>query len=203
MGDPEKILSPFLPEGAFDLVGKWLQVKDLQIKISSRKGHRLGSYQRDPAGNQKILINRNQDCYSFLITLVHEIAHMQVRMGTRKKIQPHGTEWKLTFGRLLSETAQLPSLPSDVRGMMLEMANAPMSRQYARVGSGKVLLRYNSKPEFGHLLADLSEGERFATPDGKIYTRGIKLRTRYKCRREGTSAWYLVGEAVPVRRIDP
>ncbi|HAD34265.1 MAG TPA: hypothetical protein DCF44_07170 [Chitinophagaceae bacterium] len=42
-------------------------------------------------------VNGNLNSYHFLITLLHEIAHMLVWEQFRNRVKPHGLEWKHVF----------------------------------------------------------------------------------------------------------
>ncbi len=201
MADAVSVLESLLPDGSVPFVLPMIQNERLTLKLTNRKGQRLGAYQRDLTGNQVILLNTRQDPYSLLITLLHEIAHMQVRLAHRKKVQPHGPEWKQAFSRLLEQASGLTCLPDDIRALMMNMAKSPKSRQFSHVTAGQVLLRYSSDPRHEILLCDLPEGSFFKTPDGKTYIKGERIRTRYKCRKEGTQSWWLIGGAVPVQKV--
>ncbi|HRZ41226.1 MAG TPA: hypothetical protein P5228_00820 [Bacteroidales bacterium] len=194
-------LESLLPEGAFAWILPMLTNSKVALKLTARRGQRLGAYQRDRSGHQTILINILQDPYSLFITFLHEIAHMQVRNFCKGRPQPHGPEWKQAFSRLLMEASALPSLPDDIRGLMRQMAKSPKSRQFSTVAAGQVLIRYSLHPGHEVLLCDLPEGARFQTPDGKTYVKGERIRTRYKCQKDGTSSWWLIGGSVPVKRV--
>lgn len=194
-------LAPFLPAGSLEVIGEWLRVDNLSIKLTSGRGQRLGAYKREASGMQTILLNRNQDPYSFLITLVHEIAHMQARKLYGRHVQPHGLEWKQTYSRLIIKAAAIPSLPADICAMMAEIARSPESRHYGKISVSKVLLKYSTKAEPGELLCDIPPGTRFRMPDGKVYIKGEKIRTRYRCKLDGASSVWLISGAVPVLRV--
>lgn len=194
-------LESLLPEGAYVWIMPMLSNSRVTLKLTARRGQRLGSYQRDHSGNQTILLNILQDPYSLFITFLHEIAHMQVRMVCKGRPQPHGLEWKQAFSRLLIEASALPSLPDDIRGLMVQMAKSPKSRQFSSETAGQVLIRYSMHPGHEVLLCDLPEGARFQTPDGKTFVKGERIRTRYKCQKAGTTSWWLIGGSVPVKRV--
>ena len=51
-------------------------------------------------GDYQITINNDLNKYRFLITLIHEMAHL-VTFKDMPRSKPHGKEWKINFQRLM------------------------------------------------------------------------------------------------------
>lgn len=195
------LLQPYLPEGSLELASRWLSVPSLTVKLVSRGNYRLGTYSYRSNGRQSIILNTKQDRYSFLITMAHEVAHMQARQQWGLKIAPHGPEWQLICRRLLLEAAEIPSLPEDIRQAMHLVAAAPKSTHLANKTAARIFMQYSEKYDGMTLLADLPTGSRFVLDDGRVFLKGEKNRTRYKCMLQGTSKYYLIGGSMPVKRV--
>ena len=52
-------------------------------------------------GRHQITVNSSLNTYRFLITLIHEIAHLVAFEKYGRYIKPHGIEWKRTFQQLM------------------------------------------------------------------------------------------------------
>jgi len=195
------LLDRWLPEGASALAAKWFDVPNLTVKLVSRDGYRLGSYSLRPNGRQSIILNTHQDRYSLLVTLAHEVAHMQATQRWGRKIAPHGSEWQSICRELLLEAAALPSLPNDIREAIQCVAAAPKGTHLSHKQAGRTFLKYSERYDGMKLLADVPAGCKFALDDGRVFVKGEKNRTRYKCLLDGTSHRYLIGGSTPVKEV--
>src|SRR5437868_12893848 len=92
---PLKELESFLPEGTADDVIRFLQLYKVHLTITRERQSVLGDYRNKHFGrNHRISVNGNLNKYSFLITLLHELAHLVAFEKYGGRIQPHGKEWK-------------------------------------------------------------------------------------------------------------
>ena len=63
--------------------------------FTSERNSRYGDYTAPRNGqNHLITVNHNLNKYAFLITLVHEVAHLVTYNNHRHRVSPHGGEWK-------------------------------------------------------------------------------------------------------------
>ena len=68
-----KYLPPMAVEPAFNLIKTY----GVHLKIVNERKTRHGDYRKMPDGTLQITINANLNPYRFLITLIHEIAHLK------------------------------------------------------------------------------------------------------------------------------
>jgi len=105
----EEILSKYIPERsvaqAFELIVKC----NVHLKIVNERVTRHGDYRKMPNGQHQITVNATLNKYRFLITLIHEIAHLVAFEKYGRYIKPHGIEWKRSFQQLM-----LPYINPDV-----------------------------------------------------------------------------------------
>jgi hypothetical protein len=74
-----KVLELHLPEKSIGFIIEWLISQKVQLKISNTRTTKLGDYRPPrPGAIPRISVNHNLNKYSFLITLVHEMAHHMV-----------------------------------------------------------------------------------------------------------------------------
>ena len=101
---PLKELARYLPDGSFDYVVKYLYQYKVHLTVAKSRKSVLGDYRHAHHGNNhRISVNGNLNPYEFLITLLHELAHLLTFEQYRNRVESHGKEWKATYSRLLVE----------------------------------------------------------------------------------------------------
>ena len=73
----------------------------MTVEVCKPCSTRLGVFIPKHAGKNLIKINRDLNQYSFLITLVHELAHASIWIKFGRRVKPHGDEWKSEFQRMM------------------------------------------------------------------------------------------------------
>ena len=95
---PLQQLNDFLPPGTYKAVSEYLHFYKIHLTITRQRKSILGDYRHQTASrNHRISINGNLNSFAFLITLLHEIAHLLAFEEYGKKIASHGKEWKLVY----------------------------------------------------------------------------------------------------------
>ena len=103
-----KALEKFLPEAAKPFVINWLKEENIIIKILPSRQTKLGDYRfLRPYNRHQITIDGNLKPYAFFFVLTHEIAHLFVHKKYQRNVLPHGTEWKLIFGKMFMESIEV------------------------------------------------------------------------------------------------
>ena len=100
---PLHALEKYLPPDTFQAVAAYLQQYKVHLTVTRERKTILGNYRN--AHNEhthRISVNGNLNSYSFLITLLHELAHLLTFEQYKNKVPPHGREWKTLYGRLLA-----------------------------------------------------------------------------------------------------
>src|ERR671921_814126 len=93
---PLSSLEDFIPEGSAPFVFEYLKKYKVHLTITRGRKSVLGDY-RHAIGNKnhRISVNGNLNRYAFLITLIHELAHLVTFMKFGNEVSSHGREWKL------------------------------------------------------------------------------------------------------------
>jgi Zn-dependent peptidase ImmA (M78 family) len=74
---PLQALAEYLPEGTFDLIAPILMEHRVHLTVTQQRKTILGDYRNAAIGkNHRISVNGNLNPYAFLITLLHELAHL-------------------------------------------------------------------------------------------------------------------------------
>ena len=91
----------YIPKSSFTLVKNLIDEQNLIIKIVKVRKTKHGDFRKFNDGTNQITINHINNKYRFLITLIHELAHFRVNQNSKKRIRPHGIEWKKIFQSMM------------------------------------------------------------------------------------------------------
>ena len=99
---PLDYLRRWIPSAAAPLILEYLNHYQVHLTITRERKSVLGDYRhatRDQ--NHRISVNGNLNHWSFLITLIHELAHLVTFMEYSNRVQSHGKEWKTIYRKML------------------------------------------------------------------------------------------------------
>ena len=201
-------LQQFLPENTTIPVSNLLAQYNVHLKISRPRATKLGDY-RAPHGNRghRISINNDLNPFAFLITLVHEIAHLTTWLKKGNKVKPHGQLWQNEFKTLLTPFINQRVFPNDILMALLKHLHNPAASSCRDANLMKVLKKYD--PQKGTIfLEDLQLNEHFMLYNGghkrskQVFKKGLKQRTRYKCEEVFSGKYYLINKLAEVILID-
>ena len=201
MEEYKAILQKYIPEAATPQVYQWLQEYHIHLKISRKRSSKLGDY-RSPHKDKghQITVNHDLNPYSFLITLIHEIAHMLVWDKYRNRVRAHGKEWKETYRELMVPFFDMDIFPEDIDSALTNY----LSKSYASSGSdlnlGRTLQKYDSDP--GLTLENIPEDSVFSLPNGMAFKKGTLNRKRYRCTRIDNNKVYRVSALIRVELLE-
>ena len=164
----------------------------------------MGDYRhRTPANTHRISVNGNLNPYSFLITLLHELAHLLTFEQYGNKVQSHGKEWKFVFGKLLDQFIRQQVFPLDIKQTLLLSLQNPSASSCADDALLRVLKTYDKKNGNSMFVENVPEGHLFETGDGKIFKKGEKIRKRFQCIEVATKKLYLFSPVYEVTLFSP
>lgn len=195
-------LQNFLPPNTYDPVLAYLQQFHVHLTVARERKSILGDYRhRTSAKNHRISVNGNLNSYAFLITLLHELAHLLAFEKFGNRIAPHGREWKNVFGQLLAQFIEHDVFPGDIKKALMDSLHDPAASSCSDEDLLRVLKRYDAKETQLVFVESMPEGALFKTHDGKVFRKGEKIRKRFKCEEIKTKKIYLfspIYEASPV-----
>jgi SprT protein len=189
---PMQALAAFIPDGTFDLVVDYLHKHKVHLTVKRERKSVLGDYRNAVHGkNHRISVNSNLNKYAFLITLLHELAHLLTYEQYKHKVSAHGREWKTIYGNLLADFILKDIFPHDITHALKKSLHNPAASSCAEEDLTRVLRKYDTQKEGITLIEDLIEGDLFKTHDGRVFRRGDKLRKRFRCTEVKTGLVYL------------
>jgi SprT protein len=195
------LLEHYLPQGAFEQVEPFFKTHTIHLSLTNERKSVLGDYRhpvRD-APYHRISINANLNKYSFLITLLHELAHLFTYVHFQHKAQPHGNEWKTQFRHILIPFLGKRIFPADVEKALFAYLHNPAASTCTDADLFKALYRYDEHRPGFKLVDEVGVNQYFETEDGEVYQKLEKLRTRTKCRHIATNKLYLFQGIMEVR----
>jgi hypothetical protein len=186
-----EILKKYLPEQSVPLVAEWIISFDFKLKIKKERSTRLGDYTMPHNGlNHTITINHNLNKFSFLITLVHEVAHLVTYNQHRNTVSPHGREWKRNFQELIQPFLNTDIFPVEVFSALRRYMQNPAASSCSDVNLLRTLKLYDDKTD-SVFLEYLPINTLFLYNESRVFQKGERVRKRYKCRELSTGQVYL------------
>lgn len=200
---PMQALANFLPDETFDKVVNFVHHYKVHLTISKQRKSVLGDYRHSGGGgNHRISVNGNLNKYEFLITLLHELAHLLTYEQFKNKVEPHGKEWKNHYSRLLVDFVQVKVFPADIEKALQKSIINPAATANGETELLLVLRQYDAEKKEGHHhIIDIPEGNLFQTENGKIFRKGAKRRKRFECIEVKTGLHYSFNPITEVRII--
>jgi len=196
-------LEQFLPPDTFDMVAPHFYAHRIHLTLTHERKSVLGDY-RIPTRSlpvHRISINSTLNRYSFLITLLHEMAHLLTWVHFADKAAPHGREWKTQFRHLLVPFMGRRIFPADVEEALHAYLQNPAASTCTDARLYKALYRYDTRRPGYRLVDDIRVNGQFATEDGRVWEKVESLRTRARCRCLETGKMYFFQGIVEVKAV--
>lgn len=195
-------LSDYLPPGTYEPVLGYLRQYKVHLTVARERKSILGDYRhRTSEDNHRISVNGNLNKWSFLITLLHELAHLLTFEQHGNRVSAHGREWKNIYGQLLAQFLQQNLFPEDIKTELLRSLHNPAATSCAEDDLLRVLRRYDVKQGLHRMVEELAANALFRTSDGRVFQKGEKLRKRFKCAEVNTGRVYLFSPVYEVEEI--
>jgi hypothetical protein len=174
----------------------WLD-KPFDFRLRKKRISKAGDFSCHPGKTPRITVNHDLSLHEFLLTYVHEVAHLHVHHKFGFKAEPHGTEWKTTFQQLLNPLLIENIFPEPVLSCLKDHMADPMASTYSDGKLTRQLRTLDPRVKHITLLSDLPEGSIFDF-QGRWYKKGKLKRTRVLCQEMKSKKQYLVPADVPV-----
>lgn len=198
-----EVLAGYLPEGCVEPVVDWFNRRPVVLRITRSRSSKLGDFRSGTATISPVItINNDLNPYRFLITLLHEMAHAEVYFSYKRRMAPHGWEWKEEYRRLAIPFLEPGLLPEMIRITFYKYLINPKASSSADVHLLYALKEYD-KPGEGVPVFKLNSGTLFALPNGSVFRKGEKRRKLYKCECIDNRKTYLFNPMAEVFPLQP
>lgn len=184
-------LAKYLPEFAVKPVYDLIVSNEVHLKVVNERVTRHGDYRKAHTGKHEITVNGSLNKYRFLMTLVHEIAHLVAFEKYGRDIKPHGAEWKHTFQRLMVPFIRPEIFPQQLLPLLARHFRNPSASSDTDTTLSLALKQYDQKEDDKHYVFQLPYGALFRIHNGKVFQKGALRTKRYECVEVRSGRMYL------------
>ena len=194
------ILLEHIPGNSLETVTGWLDQYPVALTVSRKRNSKMGDY-RPPAKNARHRISVNGDLhpYAFLVTLVHELAHLVIWEKYKRRARPHGEQWKAQFRVMLQRLWEEEIFEDGVSDIVNDFSSGKISYRMFNLRFEK-LVHQMSPDEEESLLGDLPQDAVFSIHNGRRFIKQEKVRTRFRCKDLKNGRIYLIS---PLAKVHP
>jgi len=182
MPDYSKQLSKYIPEQAAPIISQWINDTGCRFKVTRSRASKLGDYRAPFRGTtHQITVNHDLNRFAFLITTVHEFAHLKTWNEFKNKVRPHGTEWKNNFKSLIEPFIRLNIFPLDILQAVTAYIENPAASSCTNVHLYRALKKYDNTASSALHIEDIEINGIFYLKNGRTFQKLEKVRKRFKC----------------------
>jgi len=185
------ILQSHVPLAALDYCLDLWKASPFELKVTRTRQTKVGDFtSRRTRSHPRITLNNDLNRYLFLVTYIHEVAHLHVYLRHGPREDPHGEKWKTTFTDLmlpiLWETIFPPEILHELRRHMIN----PKASSFADTILTEAFRKFDRNTH-QIILSQVPEGSIFKL-QGRYFKKGKLRRTRVLCKELQSKKDYLV-----------
>ena len=185
------VFEKFVPEHAVDYCDSLYHSLSFEFKIKKSRQTKLGDYRAQLNGKKHtITVNNDLNPYSFLITYIHEVAHLVTFNEYGRNVLPHGKEWKKTFTDLAEPILNERVFPTDLLHTLHIYFQNPKASSTSDPRLYTVLKRYDLA-DSKQLLDEIPTDAIFSFHN-RIFKKLSKIRTRWLCEETSSGKKYFI-----------
>lgn len=172
--------------------------------ITPARKTKLGDFRwRRDSTRQTITINGSLNRYQFLITYIHEVAHLHTYLHFGVETAPHGKEWKSTFQKLMIPLLKPEIFPKDILIPLSRHMRNPKASSAGDLFLTKELSKYDVKNPASDevFLADLRPGLSFEI-QGRKFRKKETRRTRVLCEEIPSGKKFLISQLAKIKPLE-
>ena len=186
----KELLAHYIPDAAVDTCLNLLSCYSVEVKVVNHRVSKHGDYKRTALGYHQITVNSSLNPYRFLITLIHEIAHLRAFEVYGRRIKPHGREWKQTFKELMLPFLRPEIFPTELLPHLAKHFINPKASSAVDAKLSLALNLYDEKEGRTYLL-DIPQGSVFSIHNGRQFKKGQQRVKRFECSELSSGRVYL------------
>ncbi|TRX61217.1 hypothetical protein FNH22_03950 [Fulvivirga sp. M361] len=192
-------LRRFFPEAVLTYCLELWHHYAFTFKITRKRATKLGDYKYHPSSKKHtITVNNDLNSYAFLVTYLHEVAHLITYKSHGRSVLPHGKEWKNAFREVMQPVLNTNVFPGDLLYQLQRYLENPKASSCNDHALTSALARYDKYP--GTILKDIEPGSLFKHGK-KTYQKEALRRTRYICKEVKSGRRYLISKSAPVEPL--
>lgn len=180
----------YIPEASHTYISELIARYKFKFILKKERSTKLGDFRRDRNNSFTITVNRDLSPFQFLLTFVHELAHLKTAIDYPRGTLAHGKEWKKEFRNLMLPLLNPAIFPDPLlRGLAKHMRN-PKAAASSDPALWNLLRAYDENAS-EITLNELNNGSEFIFKK-KTFIKVEKRRTRILCKEKRTGRMYLI-----------
>ena len=191
----------FVPTASLPLVLKYLTYWEVNLVVTRERITKYGDYRAMPNGRHQITVNQMQNPYRFLITTIHEIAHLVTYKDFGQGIKPHGKEWKQTYRKIMLPFLKVEIFPDELLKVLQLHFRDPKASSDTDSQLAFILNKFDPENEKNYIF-ELEKGAVFEIHNGRRFIRGERRTKRFECKEFKGKRLYLFNPLTQVNKIE-
>ena len=200
VGDQINVVRNYVPAAAIPILSKYFNYWKVNVVTVPRRNTKHGDFKILSQGFHRISVNNSSNPYRFLITLIHEIAHLVAFKDFGYSIKPHGKEWKSCYQKLMIPFLNSEIFPKDLLNLLAFHFKNPRASTDVDFNLVIELNKFDPENEKNYIF-ELDSGTIFETDNGRKFVLGSKRKKRYECYELSTRKKYFFSPHAQVKRI--
>jgi SprT protein len=195
-----ELLLNHLPENTVSYCYQlWIE-NHFKFIVTKKRETKLGDYRYHYIQKtHTITVNKDLNQYTFLVTYLHEVAHLTTQIKYGSKIKPHGQEWKNEFKILLEPLMSREFFPEKILDALKKYMTDPKASSCGDLNLLKALSEYDGNTHMT-FLSEINQGETFRF-NKKYFLKESIRRTRAICKDVKTGRKYFISEGAMVELL--
>jgi len=185
------ILEKHVPAAALHYCFQLWQRSPFDFKLRKKRISKVGDFICHAGQVPRITINHDSHPYLFLLTYIHEVAHLVVHQNHGRRVEAHGAEWKKSFRELLTPMMREEIFPKSLLSVLEKHMVDPRASSFSDSKLTHALRQFDEMQKSATLLSEIPEGSVFGL-HGRWFKKGPMKRTRVLCREVKTKRNFLV-----------
>lgn len=200
-----EILAKYIPAPAVPICTNWIVKLNIHLRITKSRASKYGDYRPARGSDAHIItVNHNLNRYSFLITFIHEVAHLVCEKKYSRFAAPHGRKWKHEYSALLNFFLSKNIFPADIEIALRQYVKDPAASSCSDEDLLRVLKHHDvHEKEKVTFLEELPHGALFRlNASRKTFVKGHLMRKRFQCFEYSSQAEYRVSALAEVTALE-
>lgn len=194
------LLNKHIPENAVHYAYDLWDRYPFDFKVTKKRNSKYGDYRFNPKDkSHTITINGDMNSFAFLLTYLHEVAHLIAFMNYGRKIAPHGKEWKRTFQEVINPVLSNLVFPDDILNVLQRHMLNPKATSASDPHLSVCLRKYDNTLGMIH-LGEVHIGSIFKF-NTRVFKKEAKRRTRILCQEINSGRKYLISQIALVENL--
>lgn len=195
-----KILEKYIPSPAVKHCLSLWQEHNFKLIIKKKRDSKLGDYRYIPSNKTHIItLNDDLNQYAFLVTYLHEVAHLKTTIIYGLNVKPHGEEWKNLFKQLLAPFMKEDIFPTSVLVPLSHYISNPKASSCSDVPLQKALRDFDPLSREIY-LSEANKGDTFRF-NRRLFVKEDIKRSRAICREVNSGRRYFISQAALVEQV--